>query len=57
MQIQYPDRILYLAIRHTVYNTFFQEPIVQIVLKNRHLNLLIFDEAQEEIQQWIRSSR
>ncbi|SRR5579883_1394821 len=53
MQIQYPDRILYLAIRNTVYNTFFQEPIVQIVLKRRNLNLLIFDETQEAILQWI----
>jgi len=53
MQIQYPDRILYLAIRNTVYNTFFQKPIVQIVLKRRNLNLLIFDETQEAILQWI----
>lgn len=53
MQIQYPDRILYLAIRSTVYNTFFQEPIVQIVLERRRLHLLIFDETQEAILQWI----
>lgn len=56
MRIQYPEHILYLAVRNTVYETFFQEEIVQIVLTSRHLNLLIFDETQEEILQWIHSS-
>ena len=53
MQKQYPDRLLYLAIRSTVYDSFFQEEIVQIVLESRRLKLLIFDETQEEIIQWI----
>jgi hypothetical protein len=56
MRIQYPEHILYLAVRSTVYETFFQEEIVQIVLTSRHLNLLIFDETQEEILKWIHSS-
>ncbi|NEO83562.1 MAG: fatty-acid synthase [Spirulina sp. SIO3F2] len=49
---QYPDYTLYLAIRETVYSSFFQEEIAQIVLKRHDLNLLIFDEIQEEIIQW-----
>jgi hypothetical protein len=53
MQTQYPDRLLYLAIRDTVYSSFFQEEIVQIVLASRRLKLLIFDEIQEVIIQWI----
>lgn len=56
MRIQYPEHILYLAVRNTIYETFFQEELVQIVLTSRHLNLLIFDETQEEILQWIQSS-
>lgn len=48
----HPDRILYLAIREAVYNSFFQEEIVQIVLESRSLKLLIFDEIQKEIIQW-----
>lgn len=55
MRTQSPDRRLYLAIRNTIYTGFFQEEIVQIVLESRHLNLLIFNEAQEEIVQWIPS--
>jgi hypothetical protein len=53
MQTQYLDRLLYLAVRDTVYDGFFQEEIVQIVLESRRLKLLIFDEIQEVIIQWI----
>jgi hypothetical protein len=50
---EYPERILYLAVREEVYLTFFSEPIVQIPLKKRHIKVLIFDETQEVITQWI----
>lgn len=53
MRNQHRDRLLYLAVRDTVYEGFFQEEIVQIVLANRRLKLLIFDEIQEVIIQWI----
>ncbi|MFM7427416.1 MAG: element excision factor XisH family protein [Elainella sp.] len=53
LQTQHPDRPLYLAIRDTVYEGFFQEEIVQIVLESRRLKLLIFDEIQKVIVQWI----
>jgi hypothetical protein len=53
MRIQYPDRLLYLAVRDSVYESFFQEEIVQIVLVSRCLKLLIFDEIQEVVIQWI----
>ena len=53
MRTQYRDRLLYLAVRDTVYDSFFQEEIVQIVLESRHLKLLVFDEIQEAIVQWI----
>jgi hypothetical protein len=53
MRTHYPDRLLYLAVRDTVYESFFQEEIVQIVLASRRLKLLIFDEIQEVIIQWI----
>jgi XisH protein len=53
MRTQYADRLLYLAVRDTVYESFFQEEIVQIVLESRRLKLLIFDEIEEVIIQWI----
>lgn len=51
----HPDLILYLAVRDAVYNSFFQEEIVQVVLESRGLKLLIFDETQEKIIQWLPS--
>lgn len=50
---QYPDYTLYLAIRQAIYANFFQEEIAQIVIETQRLKLLIFDETQEEIIQWI----
>ena len=55
MRREHPDRILYLAIRNAIYTSFFQEEIVQIILETRYLNLLIFDEINEEIIQWLPS--
>jgi hypothetical protein len=55
MQREHPDRTLYLAIREAVYTSFFQEEIVQIFLETGSPKLLIFDEIQEEIVQWLPS--
>jgi XisH protein len=49
----YPERTLYLAVRDEVYTTFFAEAVVKILLKNRRFKVLVFDETQEEIIQWI----
>ena len=48
------DRILYLAIREGTYNDIFIEPIGQMLLENRRLRLIIFDEYSEEIIKWIK---
>jgi XisH protein len=53
MRREHPDRKLYLAIREAVYANFFQEEIVQIFLESGSPKLLIFDEIQEEIVQWL----
>jgi len=48
-----PDRILYLAVRRDTFTEVFQDPIGEILLENKRLKLLVFDEVKEEIQQWI----
>lgn len=48
-----PDRILYLAIRQDTFVEVFQDPIGEILLENKRLKLLVFDEIKEEIRQWI----
>ena len=48
-----PERILYLAIRQETFIEVFQDPIGEILLENKRLKLIVFDEIKEEIQQWI----
>lgn len=50
-----PDRTLYLAISEDVYQSFFREPIGQLVIKNLPLNLIVVNLKKEEIIQWIKS--
>ncbi|MEM7032900.1 MAG: element excision factor XisH family protein [Chloroflexota bacterium] len=51
---QEPDRTLYLAIRQTVYHDLFEEPIGQILLKNKRVRLVIFNPETKEIVEWIK---
>jgi XisH protein len=49
-----PERILYLAIPHRVYEGFFCERLGQLILKKEdQLRLIVFDEEQERIVTWI----
>ena len=48
-----PERLLYLAIRESIFEEIFTEPIGKVLLKNKRLNLIIFDAKQEVICQWI----
>ena len=50
---QYPQRVLYLAVRDEVYFSFFQEEVVQIAIQAQPLNIVIFDPIEEEILEWI----
>ena len=46
-------RILYLALKESAYQEIFEEPIGQILLKRKIINLVVFDEKKELILQWI----
>lgn len=48
-----PERILYLAIRQDTFDEVFKEPIGEMLLENKRLKLLVFEEKTEEIQEWI----
>jgi hypothetical protein len=47
------DRDLYLAVSRLVYNNVFTIELGQILLNNRIVRLLVFDEEREEIDRWI----
>lgn len=48
-----PDRILFLAIRQSVWSTLFAEPIGQLLLANQRVRLLVYDHGKEEVLQWL----
>lgn len=48
-----PDRDLYLAIEKNIYDGIFTEEIGNAVIKDFDIHLIIFDETEEVILQWI----
>ena len=48
-----PERALYLAIPLHAYQGIFSEPLGQLVLRRHQMQLLVFDDTQERIVQWI----
>jgi len=48
-----PDRQLYLAVPESIYNSFFQRRFIQSVIIRTRMRLLVYDETQEVIVQWL----
>jgi hypothetical protein len=48
-----PDRELYLAVRITIYESFFQRRFIQSAIRRYQLRLIIYDIQQEVLVQWI----
>jgi hypothetical protein len=46
-------RELYLAVPHRTYQTIFQSELGVILLQNQLIRLLVFDEFQEVIVEWV----
>jgi hypothetical protein len=51
-----PDRVLYLAVPHRVQQTLLAERFGQLIVNRLGLRVLVFDESQERIVQWIESN-
>jgi hypothetical protein len=48
-----PERLLYLAVPRRVYEGLLSERFGQLIVTRLQLRLLVFDEQQERIAQWI----
>ena len=48
-----PDRVLYLAIRDAVFQELTEEELSDLLIERQHVNLLVFDQQDEEIVKWI----
>jgi hypothetical protein len=47
-----PRRILYLAVSAAAYDEVFDDPLGQLLLAKRRINLLVYQSEQELITQW-----
>jgi hypothetical protein len=48
-----PDRVLYLAVRATVYESFFQRRFIVAAVRRYQLRLIVYDIEREVIVQWL----
>jgi hypothetical protein len=48
-----PERVLYLAVSEYIYESFFTTAFGQLAVKAHRLKLIVFDEEQEVIKQWL----
>ncbi len=48
-----PERIMYLAVPKTTYETFFKLELIQLVIKSQSIKLIVYSPNKEEIELWI----
>ncbi|MGH8001793.1 MAG: XisH family protein [Brasilonema sp.] len=53
LEVNEPDRLLYLAVPLETYKTFFQSRFTQVVIERHQLKLIVYEPVTEEIVQWI----
>ncbi len=53
LEVNEPDRLLYLAVPLEAYQTFFQSRLAQMAIKRHQLKLIVYEPVTEEIVQWI----
>ncbi len=52
LEVQDPERILYLAVPLGTYRDFFHKQFIQLVIQRSQLKLIIYDPVQEVIVEW-----
>lgn len=52
LEEQYPERILYLAVPLSTYQSFFSLQFIQTVIKRFEVKVIVYDPANEVIWQW-----
>lgn len=53
LNLQEPERQLYLAVPKPAYDTLFQEVLIQSVLQRYPVNMIIYSPVTQEIESWI----
>lgn len=53
LEMTAPERHLYLAISHFVYNDLFRQEAIDLILDRYAVSVVVINIAQEEVVQWI----
>ncbi len=54
LDVNEPERSLYLAVPVEAYESFFQTRLAQVAVRQNQVKLLVYDPVFEEVVQWIR---
>lgn len=57
MEIQEPERVLYLAVAKNIYNGFFVEEGTQLILSKFSINTVVIDSESKTIEAWMLRSK
>ena len=53
LELQEPERVLYLAVTRFVYDAYFQLPSTKYIISKFNLNIVVFDPQIKKIEQWL----
>jgi XisH protein len=53
LDLQEPDRLLYLAITKSVYRTYFTSPAIQYIVDRFNIRIIVFNPKTQVIEQWL----
>ena len=53
LEVNDPDRLLYLAIPLDAHETFFQSRFAQVSIERHHIKIIVYEPIAEEIIKWI----
>jgi glucose-6-phosphate 1-dehydrogenase len=54
LKIIQPERVIYLATPESVYNRFFDEPVLQKMMEEENFKLVVCNQNTQSITKWIR---
>jgi XisH protein len=53
LDLQEPDRILYLAVPKSIYRTYFTVPAIQYIVDKFNIRIIVFNPKRQIIEQWL----
>lgn len=55
IEVQEPERTLYLAVKRSVYDSFFRDDATELVVTKFGINIVIINEQSRIVEQWMKN--